>query len=170
MKLILTKWANVLIIEHLLTYSYGLGQDLKTELTTTKNPRRCLNQKKLHGGSRRFRPRNANKSPRKEKKRALEKKKKRAPENCHRLQCKSLFNVADLVSGMWKVAPENTKIIFGLAWILPPPPPQKKRCWLIMHLAVFSGRLSTEVSIQRTPNNPHMTHTSHDPKPALSLS
>ena len=31
------------------------------------------------------------------KKRALE---KRAPENCHRLQCKSLFNVADLVNGM----------------------------------------------------------------------
>ena len=28
------------------------------------------------------------------------KKKKRAPENGHRLQCKSLFNVADLVNGM----------------------------------------------------------------------
>ena len=32
-------------------------------------------------------------------KRALENKKKRAPENCHRLQ-KSPFNVADLVNGM----------------------------------------------------------------------
>ena len=32
-------------------------------------------------------------------KRALENH-KRAPENCHRLQCKSLFNVADLVNGM----------------------------------------------------------------------
>ena len=31
----------------------------------------------------------------------------RAPENCHRLQCKSLLNVADLVNGMWKVAPEK---------------------------------------------------------------
>ena len=55
--------------------------------------------KKLHGGSGRFCPQNA-------KKRALENK-KRAPENCHRLQCKSLFSVADLVYGMWKVAPEN---------------------------------------------------------------
>ena len=53
--------------------------------------------KKLHRGSGQFRPRNAKKSPRK---------KKRAPENCHRLQCKSLFNVADLVNGMWKVASE----------------------------------------------------------------
>ena len=33
------------------------------------------------------------------KKRALENQ-KRAPENCHRLQCKSLFNDADLVNGM----------------------------------------------------------------------
>ena len=41
----------------------------------------------------------------------------RAPENCHRLQCKSLLNVADLVNGMWKVAPENRKIIFGLLCI-----------------------------------------------------
>ena len=56
-------------------------------------------------GSRWFRPQNA--------KRALENK-KRAPENCNRLQCKSLFNVADLVNGMWKVAPENKKLIFGL--------------------------------------------------------
>ena len=32
-------------------------------------------------------------------KRALENP-KRAPENCHRLQCKSLFNVANLVNGM----------------------------------------------------------------------
>ena len=40
--------------------------------------------------------------------------KKRAPKNCHRLQCKSLFNVADLVNGMWKVAPENKILIFGL--------------------------------------------------------
>ena len=47
--------------------------------------------------------------------RALENQ-KRAPENCHRLQCKSLFNVADLVNGMWKVAPENKNLIFGLEW------------------------------------------------------
>ena len=40
--------------------------------------------------------------------RALENK-KGAPENPHRLQCKSLFNVAELVSGMWKVAPEKKK-------------------------------------------------------------
>ena len=34
-------------------------------------------------------------------KRALEKRRKKStPENCHRLQCKSLFNVADLVNGM----------------------------------------------------------------------
>ena len=39
-------------------------------------------------------------------KRAL-KNQKRTPENCHRLQCKNLFNVADLVNGMLKVAPEN---------------------------------------------------------------
>ena len=38
-------------------------------------------------------------------KRALENK-KRAPENRHRRRCKTLFNVADLVNGMWKVAPE----------------------------------------------------------------
>ena len=25
---------------------------------------------------------------------------KRGPENCHRLQCQNLFNVADLVNGM----------------------------------------------------------------------
>ena len=41
-------------------------------------------------------------------KRALENQ-KRAPENCYRLQCKSLFNVADLVNGMWKVAPPQKK-------------------------------------------------------------
>ena len=46
-------------------------------------------------------------------KRALENQ-KRAPENCHRLQCKSLFNVADLVNGMWKVAPENINFNVGL--------------------------------------------------------
>ena len=54
--------------------------------------------------------------PPKMQKRALENQ-KRAPENCHRLQCKSLFNVADLVSGMWKVAPENINIIFGLRYV-----------------------------------------------------
>ena len=48
----------------------------------------------IHRGSRRFHPRNA------KKKRALEKKKH--PENLHRLQCNSLFNVADLVSWMRK--------------------------------------------------------------------
>ena len=53
-----------------------------------------------------FVPRNA--------KKALENQ-TRAPENCHRLQCKSLFNVADLVNGMWKVAPENENYNFGLA-------------------------------------------------------
>ena len=42
-------------------------------------------------------------------KRALGKK-KIAPESCHRLQCKSLFNVADLV----KSSPENKYLIFGL--------------------------------------------------------
>ena len=45
-------------------------------------------------------------------KRALENQ-KRAPENCHRLQGKSLFNVAiNLVNGMWKVAPENKNFHF----------------------------------------------------------
>ena len=39
---------------------------------------------------------------------------KRAPENRHRLQCKGLFNVADLANGMWKVAPQNKNLIFGL--------------------------------------------------------
>ena len=65
--------------------------------------------KKLHGGSGRFRP------PKCKKVRTL-KNKKRAPKNCHRLQCKtkSLFNVADLVNGMWKVAPENENLSFGL--------------------------------------------------------
>ena len=37
---------------------------------------------------------------------------KRAPKNCHSLQRKSLFNVADLANGMWKVAPENEKFNF----------------------------------------------------------
>ena len=50
-------------------------------------------------------------------KRAL-KNKKRAPENCHRLQCNSLFNVADLVNGMWQVALENKNKYFwpGQLW------------------------------------------------------
>ena len=39
-------------------------------------------------------------SPPKCKKEPSEKRGKRALENCHRLQCKSLFNVADLVNGM----------------------------------------------------------------------
>ena len=38
---------------------------------------------------------------------------KRAPKNCHSPQRKSLFNVADLANGMWKVAPENENLIFG---------------------------------------------------------
>ena len=42
-------------------------------------------------------------------KRALENE-KRAPEIW--LQWKSLFNVADLVNGMWKAAPENKNLIF----------------------------------------------------------
>ena len=48
-------------------------------------------REKIHGGSRQFCHRNA--------KRALENQ-KRAPENCHRLQCKGLFNFAELVNGM----------------------------------------------------------------------
>ena len=64
--------------------------------------------KNLQGGSGRFRPRNAKKSPWEEKK---------SPESCHRLQCTSLFNVADLVNGMWKVAPQNKIKIFGLPWL-----------------------------------------------------
>ena len=48
--------------------------------------------KKLHGGgSGDFAPGNA-KEP--------SENQKRAPENCHRLQFNSLFNVADLVNGM----------------------------------------------------------------------
>ena len=43
--------------------------------------------------------------------------KKRAPENCHSLQCKSLLNVADLVNGMWKTALKNKNLIFGLGGI-----------------------------------------------------
>ena len=62
-------------------------------------------------------------------KRALEKKKKRAPENHHRLQCKSLFNVADLVNGMWKVAPKNKNLIFGLKDL----PLTKLVNWIIAH-------------------------------------
>ena len=42
---------------------------------------------------------------------------KRAPENYNRLQNKSLSNVADLVNGMWKVAPQNKNLIFGLVWL-----------------------------------------------------
>ena len=57
-------------------------------------------QGKNYMGSGRFYPRNAKKEPSKI---------KRAPENCHRLQCKSLLNVADLVIGMCKVAPEKKK-------------------------------------------------------------
>ena len=44
-------------------------------------------------------------------KRAL-KNKKRAPENCHRLQCKSLFNVADLYSE-WDVKSSPRKYKFN---------------------------------------------------------
>ena len=51
-------------------------------------------------------------SPPKCKKESSKKTHKKAPENCHRLQCKSLFNVADLVNGMWKVAPENKNLHF----------------------------------------------------------
>ena len=47
-------------------------------------------------------------------KRALENQ-ERAPENHHRLQGKSLFNVADFNSqGMGKVAPENKNLILSL--------------------------------------------------------
>ena len=44
--------------------------------------------------------------------------KKEPLKNRHRLQCKSLFNVADLVNGMWKVAPKIKikNLIFGLDW------------------------------------------------------
>ena len=68
--------------------------------------------KKRHVGSRRFRPWNAQKEPSEEE--------KIAPENCHRLQCKGLFNIADLVNGMWKVAPPPKKKNG-----LPPPPPSR---------------------------------------------
>ena len=37
------------------------------------------------------------------------KNKTRAPENCHRLQCKNLFNVADLVNGSVKSSPQFKK-------------------------------------------------------------
>ena len=53
----------------------------------------CLPGGKMHGGSGRFRP----------------EMQKRALENLHRLQWKSLFKVADLVSGVWKVAPDKKK-------------------------------------------------------------
>ena len=54
-------------------------------------------------------------APEMQKKRALENK-KRDPENCHRLQCKSLFNVADLVNGGCHVksSPRKKKKNFGL--------------------------------------------------------
>ena len=61
---------------------------------------------KLQGGSGWYCPRNE--------KRAL-KNKKRAPENCHRLQCKSLFNVADFSQWEVKSSPRKIKIKF-LAW------------------------------------------------------
>ena len=38
------------------------------------------------------------------------KKKGKNPENCHRLQCKSLLSVADSVGGLWKVTPQNEKL------------------------------------------------------------
>ena len=69
--------------------------------------------KTLHGGSGQFRP--------EMQKRALENKKE-PPENCHRLQCKSLFNVADLVNGMWKVAPRFFLGLFESDGGFKPPP------------------------------------------------
>ena len=39
----------------------------------------------------------------------------RAPENSRRLQSKNFFTVADLGSGMWKVAPEN-KMKIVIEW------------------------------------------------------
>ena len=59
---------------------------------------------------------------------------KRAPENCNRLQCKSLFNVADLVNGMWKVDP-YIKIKF-LAWTQPSHV-TVKLSFFIFHLSNF---------------------------------
>ena len=50
-----------------------------------------------------------------------------APENPHRLQCKSLYNVADLVSGMWKLAP-------------PPPPRFPFPCYRIYVAVMGSAR------------------------------
>ena len=78
----------------------------KNLLTHTTDCFEMTPGKNIHGGSGWFRPRNA--------KRALENQ-KRPPENCHRLQCKSLFNVANLVNGMWKVAPK-IKIQFFPGW------------------------------------------------------
>ena len=61
------------------------------------------------GGSGRFRPRNAKKSPRK---------KKRPPENCHRLQCKSLsvHSVQCCRFSQWDVKsnPRHIFFFFGL--------------------------------------------------------
>ena len=94
-------------------------------------------------------------------KRALENQ-KRAPENCHRLQCKSLFNVADLVNGMWKVAPQTKNLIFGLTsdivfigrnlssssryharLLAPPPPPPSLSEFVALTLRGLSPPLKT---------------------------
>ena len=77
------------------TIAVGSEQTLKIDYTTN-NPdehirfRYVVSEagKTLHGGSWRFRPCNVKKSPRK--------RKKTDPENCHRLQCKSLFNVTEV--------------------------------------------------------------------------
>ena len=72
--------------------------------------------------------------PQMQKKPQKTRKQKRAPENCHRLQCKSLFNVADLVNGMWKVhvAPIYFYFFVGgggggfTTWLATHPCPKKK--------------------------------------------
>ena len=61
--------------------------------------------KKIHGGSA-ISPPKCKTEPSKIKTQPLK--------NRHRLQCKSLLNVADLVNGMWKVAPEN-KNVFSIS-------------------------------------------------------
>ena len=63
-------------------------------------------QWKKHGGSGQFRLRNAKKEL------LIKKEPLKIGIDCN--WCKSLFNVADLLGGMWKVAPENEHLIFCL--------------------------------------------------------
>ena len=71
------------------TYLYGTVEEfvMLALIYFNRSQHAFASGKKLHGGSGRFRPRNAKKSPRKS---------KRAPENCHRLQCKRPWCKKDL--------------------------------------------------------------------------